>query len=341
MSESLAYLTADIPGCGGVFKQTPEDFVVEEIPAYEPNGAGEHLFLWIEKRGLSSQQVAEQLAVAAGAEIDLVSYAGIKDRQAVTRQYFCLPSRYEAKVANWSTEQARVLRALRHQNKLRSGHLNGNRFELVVRQVAHAEHAKAALARLEREGVPNYFGEQRFGRSDDNATLGKKLLLGERLATRPSRFQRRLYLSAFQSLLFNRALDARVKAGTLVRALAGDVLKKEETRGAFVCEQPEVDQPRVDRFEVSPAGPMFGPKMLAAKGNVADAENALLAEEGISLELFERGKDETEGTRRAYRVRLGNLRFEIEQNVLRLAFSLPSGSYATVVLRELLKADAL
>jgi tRNA pseudouridine13 synthase len=330
-------LTAGVPGCGGAFKLSPEDFEVEELPAYLPSGEGEHLFLWVEKRGRDTRELVRALAQAAGVPEGEVGAAGMKDRQAVTRQWLSVPARTEAKLAGFALEGVRVLHQARHGNKLRTGHLRGNRFRLRLRDVKDAGAARESFAQLVARGLPNYFGEQRFGRAGDNAEQGRKLLLGERLARRPDRFQRKLYLSAFQSRLFNRALVQRLEAGTFASALLGDVLRKEETGGLFVCEAPEVDGPRVAAFEVSPAGPMFGPKMTPAAHGVAEAEAALLAGEGMTLSDFVRGGGETEGTRRPYRVRLGNPELTPEGEDLLLAFELPRGAYATEVLAELLK----
>jgi tRNA pseudouridine13 synthase len=196
------------------------------------------------------------------------------------------------------------------------------------------------LDRLGQSGLPNYFGSQRFGLDDQNAGLGKRLLLGQKLPRAPTRFLRKLFLSSYQALLFNRLLAARLVGGQLGSALAGDVLRKMDTGGLFVCEDPATDQPRVDRFEVSPAGPMFGPKMVAAAGEVGRAEESLLAEEGLTLEDFRRGRGETEGARRAYRVRFAPEEVSLEAGGLTLAFELPKGSYATVLLHEVMKEES-
>ncbi len=335
MTEALPLATADLPGCGGVWKAVPEDFEVEEVPAYPPSGEGEHLFLWVEKRGRATPEVASALAHHFAVPERDVSYAGLKDRQAVTRQLFCLPAKAEPLAASFLDPDVRLLWWRRHKNKLKTGHLSGNRFVVRLRGVRDFAAAAAVLTRLAARGVPNAFGDQRFGAADDNAGFGKLLLQGRKLPRAPDRFRRRLFLSAYQSLLFNRLLAARLSAGTWDRALAGDVLKKHDTGGEFVCADPAVDQPRVERFEVSPAGPMFGPKMTAAAGEVAAAEGALLSAEGLKLEVFERGRGETEGARRPYRVPLGQVEQVREGEDLKLAFSLPRGSYATVVLREL------
>jgi tRNA pseudouridine13 synthase len=332
-------LTADVPGCGGGFKLVPEDFEVEELPAYQPSGEGEHLYLWLEKRGRDTREVVRALSQVLGVSEDDVGVAGMKDRQAVTRQLISVPARAEPKLGDFALEGVQVLWSRRHGNKLRTGHLKGNRFRLRLRGVRDVGAARESFTRLSAGGVPNYFGEQRFGRAGDNADLGRLLVLGQRLPKRPERFQRKLYLSAFQSRIFNRALADRVRAGTLSTALLGDVLRKEETGGLFVCEAPEVDGPRVAAFEVSPAGPLFGPKMTASAGEVAEVEARLLAGEGVTLDDFKRGGGETEGGRRPYRVRLGSPELTPEGEDLWLTFELPRGAYATEVLHELLKDD--
>ncbi|QDE84831.1 tRNA pseudouridine(13) synthase TruD [Myxococcus xanthus] len=334
-------LTAEVPGCGGAFKLVPEDFEVEEVPAYLPSGEGEHLYLWVEKRGRDTRELVRALAAALGVSEDDIGVAGMKDRHAITRQLVSVPARAEPKVPEFALDSVQVLWTKRHGNKLRTGHLRGNRFRLRLRDVKDSGAARETFSRLVAQGVPNYFGEQRFGRAGDNADLGRLLVLGQRLPKRPDRFQRKLYLSAFQSRLFNQALAARLHAGTLATALAGDVLRKEETGGLFVCESPEVDGPRVAAFEVSPAGPLFGPKMTASAGAVAELEARLLTEAGVTPEDFKRGGGETEGSRRPYRVRLGSPELTVEKTAdgedLWLTFELPRGAYATEVLHELLK----
>jgi tRNA pseudouridine13 synthase len=315
------------------YKQTPEDFEVEEIPAYVPNGEGEHLFLWVEKRGVSTPEAAKRIARHLGLSERDVSWAGLKDKQAVTRQFLCVPSKVEDTVSLFADAEVRVLSAKRHRNKLKTGHLDGNIFTLRLMDVTDAGALKAAFEKLCREGVPNFFGDQRFGAAGKNAELGKKLLM--RGGKGGSKFERKLYLSAYQSLLFNRALERRLAAGNFARALQGDVLKKHETGGEFVCVDPAVDQPRVEAFEVSPTGPLFGPKMRRAEGEVGAAEDALLTEERVEHSLFEAGGGETQGARRFFRVRMSTPSLEIEGDTARLKFGLPAGSYATVVLDEL------
>ncbi len=330
-------MTAELPGCGGQLKAVPADFEVEELPAYLPSGEGEHLFLWVEKVGHGTQEVARALAAAVGLKERDVSYAGQKDRQAVTRQLFCFPAKAEAGLSAFAMPGVTVHWAKRHRNKLKTGHLKGNRFRIRLRDVKDAGAARACLEAVRARGFANFFGTQRFGRGGDNADKGFALLRGERLPGAVSRFERRLFLSAAQSLLFNRALAERLAHGTFARALAGDVMKKLTTGGVFVCADPAADQPRVEQFEVSPAGPVFGPRMEQAQGEVAAAEARVLAGADVTLADFSRGGGETEGTRRPYRLPLHGVEVAAEGDDLWLAFELPRGSYATVLLRELLK----
>ena len=335
---NLPFLTAELPGCGGTFKGTPEDFIVEELPAYEPSGEkdSEHLFLWIEKRGRSTQDVAKALARHCGMQERDVSWAGLKDRQAITRQYLCAPARYvEPKLDTFVMEGVKVLRSARHRNKLKGGHLHGNRFTLVVRGVKEQAVAQEVLARLVKLGIPNYFGEQRFGIGGDNAEKGKRILQSG--GRHRDRFERKLFLSAYQSDLFNRVLARRLTEGTFAKALLGDVLKKNITGGEFVCADPIVDQPRVDVLEVSPTGPLFGPEMRRPEGEVDALEESVLKDEGITRELFVAGGNETLGARRLLRIAMQLERVTPDGENLELVFTLPAGSYATVLLRELIK----
>jgi tRNA pseudouridine13 synthase len=334
---SLPWLTAEVPGCGGRFKGSPEDFVVEELPAYEPDGApdGEHLFVWVEKRGHSTQEVAKALARHCGLTERDVSWAGLKDRQAVTRQYLSLPAkRAEPRIDSFVLEGVTVLRHARHRNKLKGGHLNGNRFELTVRDVRDAGALDASLALLQSAGVPNFYGEQRFGLASTNAERGKKLLLDG--GRHRDRFERKLLLSAYQAELFNRVLALRLGRGLYARALVGDVLKKHQTGGEFMCEDAALDQPRLAAFELSPTGPMYGPDMRQPAGEPAALEQEVLTGEGVTLDTFVSGGAETRGTRRLLRIPFAATHQWAGSDV-KLEFSLPAGSYATVVLRELLK----
>ena len=332
----MTFLTRDIPGCGGQFKATPEDFEVEELPAYAPSGEGEHLFLWVEKRGLSTPDMVKRLARAWNVRDDVFSWAGLKDAQAVTRQWVSLLSKDAKGQGVGDHEGFRVLAAIRHQNKLRNGHLAGNRFTLKVRGVRDAGAATAVLEILTKRGLPNFYGEQRFGIDGRNAEEGKRLLL---TGARVPHFRHKLMLSALQSKLFNDVLNQRLERDLFDVVRTGDVLKKHATGGEFVCADPAIDQPRADAFEVSATGPMFGPSMRPAEGEPGLEENLALTGFGLTSEAFERGGRHTQGARRHLRVALAPVDHSVKGDVLRLQFTLPAGSYATVLLGELLKDE--
>ena len=337
MTPGAFRLTAALPGTGGRLRVSPTDFEVEEIPAYTPSGQGEHLFLWVEKVGLDTPDAAFRIASALGLNPGEVSWAGLKDRVARTRQWLSVPARAESALAALSpVPELTVLAHARHGNKLRSGHLRGNRFRIRILDAERPGAVAAVMERLVAEGLPNAFGEQRFGRGD-TGLRGRALVHGERLPTRPSAFERKLYVSAYQALLFNRMLEARLRDGTLRRALPGDLMRKTDTGGLFVCREPEVDQPRVERGEIVATGPMFGWKMPRPEGEVDAAEKAVLAAEGLTLDGFRRLGGIAEGTRRPFSVPVSDAQWWVEGPTVELSFTLPSGSYATVLLDEVMK----
>jgi tRNA pseudouridine13 synthase len=342
MADPLPLVTADLPGSGGTLRRSPEDFQVDEVPAYLPSGTGPHLYLRVEKRGRTTRDVVRDLARRLGVPDRDAGYAGLKDRDAVTTQWLSFPVARDPDPAALEGPGVRVLEASRHANKLRPGHARGNVFGIVVHGGDLAR-ARACAAALEARGLPNFFGPQRFGVEGRNAEVGRAILRGEataeaRRAAR-DRFLRRLSISAWQSLLFNRWLAARMADGLFATALRGDVLKKLDTGGLFTCEDPEVDGPRVARFEVSPAGPMFGHKLRAAEHEALAREERLLAQDGVSPADLARGGGEAEGTRRPARLRV-TVSLEPAGDGYRAAFELPKGSYATVVMRELAKSEA-
>jgi tRNA pseudouridine13 synthase len=343
-------LTADLPGTAGALRRTPEDFCVEELPAYAPSGAGDHVFAWIEKRDVTTYQAIERMAAALGVRAADVGAAGLKDRHAVTRQFLSFPPPVAPDaVAALDLAGIRVLSAARHPHKLRTGHLRGNRFTLRVTGVdggaeLAAARARAILERLARPpGSPNWFGEQRFGARGDNAAAGRALLrpdAGARGGRSPRGRERRLLISAFQSELFNRYLARRIARDAYDRVLPGDVLQKVASGGLFASEQPEVDQPRLAAGEVVPTGPMYGHRMRAPTPDTAAAalEAEILAEGDISLADFARAGKLAEGTRRAIAVPLGATAVRpLPDGAIELSFELPAGAYATAVVREVVK----
>jgi tRNA pseudouridine13 synthase len=329
------------------FDPSPDRFVVEEIPAYEPSGAGEHTYLWIEKRDLTTLEAVRRLARLLGADGRDVGYAGMKDRHATTRQWISVPRVTPEAALAVASADLRVLAATRHGNKLRTGHLRGNRFEVVLTGGADGAARDALAARLQRlaaAGLPNRFGDQRFGAAGDNAREGLALLRGER-RERDHR-KRKLLLSAAQSAVFNRYLALRAEAGVLGAVRLGDVLQKTDSGGSFVCADPAVDQPRVDAGEVVPTGPMPGGRVMGPPPETPARalEDQALAEVGATREEFSRAGRDLPGTRRPVlvRVTLGTPAIEDEPaghtpgGAVRVRFSLPSGSYATVLVDALL-----
>jgi tRNA pseudouridine13 synthase len=334
-------LTADLPGVGGRIKVEPEDFEVEEIPAYQPSGEGEFLYLWIEKRDLGAEYFERQVARRLDIPTGEVGTAGLKDRRAVTRQMVSVPASAEPRLAQLDGDGIRVLTIGRHSNKLRAGHLHGNRFRILIRD-ARADDATVAaiLTRLREDGLPNYYGVQRFGRDAETLHLGMALLRGEK-TPRPVRnpFLKKLALSAAQSALFNHYLGRRLHDGLLRTVLAGDVMAKVPFGGMFVANDVVAEQRRFDAREIVTAGPIFGRKTFAAADEAARREAETLAEFGLPRESFAGFGKLVQGTRRHNLIYLDDVAAAPEPGGLRVSFTLPAGSYATVLLRELMKEE--
>ncbi|HWO18713.1 MAG TPA: tRNA pseudouridine(13) synthase TruD [Kofleriaceae bacterium] len=345
---SLPYLTSELPGIGGVLRATDEDFVVDEEPAYPPSGTGDHVFVRIEKRGLTTPAAVRAIAGALGVQDRDVGVAGMKDRHAVTTQWLSLPPPVSPEAARaLELPGVRILEATRHPHKLRTGHVRANRFRLRVRGLpagAAPELAARARAILERlaapPGAPNWYGEQRFGKGGDNAARGRELVTGTR---RPGRDRRmdRLMVSALQSELFNAWLVARVTDGLYGRVLAGDVLHK-RGGGLFDCTDPDVDAPRLLAGEVVVTGPMFGDRMRRpADGTPAAArEAAILDAAGLAPGAFSQVRALAEGTRRDAAIPLADAAAAAAgDETVEVAFTLPGGAYATAIMREVMKAE--
>jgi tRNA pseudouridine13 synthase len=335
-------LTASLPGIGGRIKTAPEDFEVEEIPAYSPCGTGDFLYLWVEKRSLGAEYFVRQIARRLDIQAGEVGCAGLKDRHAVTRQWVSVPAAAEPCLSGLEGDGIRVLSVSRHGNKLRPGHLRGNRFRILVRGAVAgaASLLPPLLAAVRAEGLPNFYGAQRFGKDGETVRTGMDLLAGKR-PRRISPFLRKLSLSAAQSALFNHYVGERMRAGLLRRVLAGDVMAKWPFGGMFVAQDVPVEQARLEAREIIPAGPMFGKKMFAAAGEAAERERAVLRDSGLSVEAFRGFGKLLSGTRRYTFAYMDDLIAIVEPEGVRLTFTLPSGSYATVLLRELMHDDNL
>jgi tRNA pseudouridine13 synthase len=344
---SLPLITEELPGIGGSIKQQPEDFEVEEIPAYEPCGSGDHVYLWIEKRAMGAEYFQRQIARRLGIAHNEVGAAGLKDRLAVTRQWVSVPDVGGDRLANLEGDGIRVLQVTRHTNKLKPGHLRGNRFRILVRD-PHPEAASRLtplLARLRQLGVPNYYGPQRFGRAGETLKMGLAMLHGEKTfetasGNRPlprNPFLRRFALSAGQSALFNHCLACRLRDGLFRTVLAGDVMAKWPFGGLFVATDVPAEQARFDARETVHAGPMFGRKIYAAGNITAGREALALADAGLSAAAFSGFGKLLQGTRRHNLFYIDDLQAEQMAEGLRLSFALPAGSYATILLLEVMK----
>lgn len=410
-----AYATPGVPGIGGRIKVRPEDFLVDEQPLYTPSGKGEHIYMLVQKRNLSTLDMVGVVARHFGVDRGCVGYAGLKDKHAITRQVVSVhtPGKKPEDFPALVHERLAVLWTDLHENKLRPGHLRGNRFSVRIRDVRPTDvlTAKRVLDRLRAVGVPNRVGEQRFGMLENNHIIGRAIvandfegavreLLGpserhpemnpearrffaeknyeeairwlppgastERRAlvqlARGSNFKHAIlsldkqilgyYLSSFQSAVFNRVLDARVIGATLGTLRAGDVAMKLVNQAPFLVDEATAADPataeRLRTFEISPSGPMWGSEMMRASGATDEEEVAALAGFGVTPEMLDefnrRSRGSLGGKRRPLRVPL--IDPEVEGGVdehgayVRCAFELPRGSFATVVLREVMKPAA-
>jgi tRNA pseudouridine13 synthase len=345
----------------GRIKGAPEDFLVEEIPVYEPCGEGDHLYVRFTKRGLTTDEAVSRIARGAGVPVRDVGVAGMKDKVAVTTQTVSLPipakggAELEARVAALALEGVRIEWARRHTNKLRTGHLAGNRFAVIARDVEaeRVDEVVAAIEEVGRLGMPNAFGGQRFGRDKDNADRARAWLSGRTPAPRDRRLARLLF-SALQAELFNRVLDARVADGTWATPLVGDLVKRRRSHAFFLwtgIEDPAKPEDADD--PASPTGPMFGAKMRNPEGAPLELEQAILRQHlGESIDLAA-ARTLGEGTRRPLRLWVDELRIERlgpDPSVapgagsrcgIKFYFVLPKGGYATSVLGTALALESV
>jgi tRNA pseudouridine13 synthase len=401
----LPCLTQNLPGIGGTLKNRPEDFFVQEIPAYEPAGVGEHVFCEIEKKGLTTFDAVDRLAKSLRVHPKDIGYAGMKDAQAITRQIFSIWGVTPEAVMNANIPGLRIQWATRHINKLRLGHLRANRFIIKIRDVNPTDVVKLTpiVKQLQERGMPNYFGEQRFGRRGNNHLLGAalirgddagvlKLLLGApdrkiddarqigarkafdagdlatsmRLWPRNSGMERRvlarliktgkppaavrvvderiqrLWVSALQSEVFNQTVAARIQS--LDRLIPGDLAQKHDSGGVFLIEDPAAEQERCDRFEISPTGPLVGYRMTLPGADALQLEESIFAANELKPSDFRvEGKHKVKGARRPLRVKPEELQLTagVDEHGphITATFTLPPGSFATVLLREFMKTD--
>lgn len=396
------FLTAKLPGTGGIIRQQPEDFQVEEIPLYEPCGEGDHLYLRVEKCGLTTYDLLRELAKALNCKERDLGYAGLKDAKAITRQTVSVPLRKPDDVKGLQIPGVTILSARLHRNKLRPGHLAGNHFRIRIHQPQPGglQSAEAILGVLKETGVPNRFGDQRYGSLGNSHRIGgailrddysraideiigdpgeiihagwqqaaeayhsgdletaiaklprhcrpeRRLLEMIRAGKSPRKAVRaiprkllRLYLSAYQSSLFDRLVDMRLD--TLKQILLGDLAYKHINGACFLVTNPVVDQPRVESFEISPTAPLYGYKTKLAEGQTGLLEQSILDKEQLTLESFNlSGGLAMAGERRPLRVPIHTPECIMDKEDLLLSFSLPKGCFATTVLAEVMKTEAL
>jgi tRNA pseudouridine13 synthase len=333
--------TLDLPAVGGAIGPALEDFVVDEIPAYAPSGTGEHWYIRLEKRGMNTRDAALVVARATRTPERDIGYAGMKDRHGITTQWLSVPARAPAPETWVLPPELKLVEVSRHGNKLRTGHLRGNHFTVGLAGVAEngEANARALFERFAERGHVNYFGSQRFGR--DGRNLGDALgwLAGTtQLPRGRERFLTKLYASALQSEIFNRYATRRVGRG-LDELLGGEVVRLANAGASFVVEDAARELPRLRARDLCLTGPMPGPKMREAKDQAEALEREVLAELGVSEAAMRELGRHAPGTRRDLLVRPEGVSVNAEGARLWLSFGLPAGSYATMLVRELTRAD--
>jgi tRNA pseudouridine13 synthase len=335
------YLTSAVAGTGGRMRVEPEDFRVDERPLYLPCGEGEHLYVKVTKRLLSTPDLIRKISSTAGVKAQGIGTAGLKDARAITTQMISLHGVTMDRLSRLKIdEQILAIEVLgRHRNRLRPGHHAGNRFQLVIRDVnaGAKEVVPIVLEELSRRGVPNYFGPQRQGKSGENYQVGGALLTDSAKREKMSRAKRMWYLNTFQSYLFNRILARRLDR--IDRILVGDWAMKMDNGACFLVEDAQKEQARADRFDISPTGILFGSRVSWASGEPGEIERLVVEDSGSTREgLVDAAKAcGFRGERRTFRIPLAELDWTLNGSVLTLSFFLPPGAYATSVLRELMK----
>ena len=330
MSNEEYRVTAETwPPAGGLpagtacMRQSNEDFIVEETLGFELEGDGPHRWLWVEKTGANTDWAASRIARVAGVKKRDVGFSGMKDRHAVTRQWFSLPD--PGGTIDWSQlepDGIRVLEERRHRKKLKRGVHEANRFIITLREVSGATDIAERIALVRERGVPNYFGSQRFGRNGDNVVRG---LAGARGG---------IYLSAMRSYLFNAVLAERVRGGNWDSLLDGDVLQLEGSNSVFPADADPSLQQRLRDFDIHPTGPLWGEGELMTREAAAALEVAVAARyPELRVALESRGLRQE---RRSLRLAVRGLDAQSENDTLRLSFTLPTGAFATSVIAEII-----
>ncbi|WP_293747513.1 tRNA pseudouridine(13) synthase TruD [uncultured Paraglaciecola sp.] len=322
----------------GQFKLSNEDFQVTEILGYEPIGEGEHIYLWVRKSGLNTAYLAEQIAKFTKLPLRAVTYAGRKDKHALTEQWFSvhLPGKGEFDWTKFNEPGAEVLKSIRHNKKLRTGVLKGNRFNITLRQLRSTSGINERLQQIKQDGVPNYYGSQRFGNTTHdprggNLVLAEKMINGEAIRNRN---KRSMAISALRSWLFNEMLNSRLQNDCLNKPLNGDVMQLAGSNSFFCAQQ--IDSSIIQRLskrDIYLSAPLWGKGQLASESDALQFEQNLAQQHRIIAKTLEDLGLQQE--RRAINLFPNDLEWSLADDTLNLTFSLPAGTFATSVLREL------
>ena len=334
---ALPAITSDIHGTGGQTRLFLEDFIVTEIPRFPFSGTGEFAYAYVEKRGLNTHDLVAALR-EQGVPYNDVGVAGLKDKQAVTRQWLSVPGKHEhALEALDGIKDVRVLEFSRHETRLRRGNLRGNRFEVRVRnpESGWGDAAFAIISRIEEVGLPNYFGPQRFGRFNSNAIDAVRMLRGERVPG--GRRLNEFFISALQAHLFNWNLKRRIDTGLYRRVLLGDRARRHDTGGMFLVGDASAESERASRLEISAVLPLYGRKVAGGLEEAAILESEVLHRFGLRRSDF---RPLTRGDWRISRVRPESVALRPCEDGYVVEFTLPNGAYATTFLRELTKSGS-
>tara|TARA_R110000868_G_scaffold76105_1_gene219191 strand:+ start:444 stop:1493 length:1050 start_codon:yes stop_codon:yes gene_type:complete len=328
---------ATAPRATGHLKVEMADFQVSEKLGYEPCGQGEHIYLWVRKTGLNTAYLAEQIAKFARVSARDVTYAGRKDKYAITEQWFSVhkPGKAEYDWATLNVEGAEVLKAIRHDKKLRTGVLKGNNFCITIRNLVDTSEIESRLTTLAAQGVPNYYGAQRFGDSrydarGGNLVLAEKMLGGEEIRNRN---KRSMAISALRSWLFNEFVSRRIADGLFTQPMAGDVMLLAGSASFFcAADIDDTINQRLKSRDIQLSVPLWGQGQLASQTQALDYESKNASEYSSVTSALEKLGLKQE--RRALRLLPENMTWTLTDEQLVLNFDLPAGAFATSVIRE-------
>ncbi|QIM64430.1 tRNA pseudouridine(13) synthase TruD [Frederiksenia canicola] len=322
------------PQQAGRLKAEFADFIVKEELGYSLAGEGEFVAVKVRKTNANTLFVGEKLAEFAGVSAKNMSYAGLKDRHAITEQWFCLHLAGKAApdFSQFQLDDVEILEITRHNRKIRVGSLDGNHFELLLRDVVESDELTLRLDRLQAVGFPNYFTEQRFGRDGYNLTQAQRWAAGEIQVN--DRKKRSFYLSAARSEIFNLIVSDRIAAGFVDQVLEHDIVQLAGSNSWFVAQANELEElnKRLDSGDILLTAALIGENSL--EQTVSERERSIVAEQTLLLNLMKKAR--MNAARRAMLCKPENLRWQFEPEGLRLQFFLPAGSYATGLVRELM-----